>query len=1149
MAQENPRARPVQLHVAHDLGGGSAKWLADYCRADTSRTNLVLRSFAHDHAMASGVALYADADAEAPLKAWKFSEKIAACVPSHPEHRAALREIIESHGVQAVIVSSTIGHSLDVLDTGLPTVVVCHDYFPWCPAINLYFDGVCTRCDGHRVGECLEDNPDYNPFAGFGAAERVAVRERFVEALQGAHVKVVAPSASVGRNLKRLEPRFANVEFHAIGHGYGEPLPHVELGAFHPGERLRVMVLGQVSHAKGLELLRAALPRITHFADVYLVGCREAGEYFKFDDHVHVVSHYELRELPLHVAQIRPHVGLLASIVSETFGYALSELMMLGIPAAATNLGAFAERIRHGENGYLYAPEATALVARLRAINADRQSLERVRAGLRTFRHRSAAEMVADYHRLVPLEPPPAAAAPAAGAAELAAAQEAATIAGMWKQVRALHLQMMIVNDARHRTEMSRIAERRELDDRLQRFGGEIAKLEALVVQKDLQLQDVANQLQAEGAKLAEIYASTSWRVSRPVRWLGYSFPRLRTALRRLGWGRWRRERGAGPAGPQSDESATTAWRKYRAAFAAEVRPRLAARVQALARRPRISIVVPVFDPPEAMLRAMLESVRAQIYPEWELCVADDASTAPHVRAVLEEFAGKDPRIKPSFAQANAGVSSASNRALGLATGEWVALLDHDDVLEDHALFRVAEAIVADDPDVVYSDEVLVTPDGEGVVRIAHRPAFSPEHLRSHPYIVHLVAFRASLLREIGGWDESLAISQDYDLVLRATERARRIVHIPEILYRWRIHRGSAGTARMGSVVETSKGILRRHLERSGLEGSVEDGASFNFYSVRYPLQPGLKVAIVIPTRNHGELLRQCIDSIHATVLEVPYEIVVVDHESDDPATLAYLASISGEIRVLRFEGPFNFARINNWAIEQLGDSHTHYLLCNNDIEAYERGWLERMLELGQHSDAGIVGAMLFYPDRKTIQHAGVCVGLFRGAEHYGKFLRFPEDAAKAGGELLSMNHEVAAVTAACMLVRRDAWADVEGFDEEIAVGFGDVDLCLRVLRTGRRVLFCARARLVHHESFTRGVSEVDPHPVDTSLFRLKWKDLLEAGDPFYNPALSQTSTRWEIRVPLPLQADIRRRVVERDPAAGRERVGFSPAPEVPGGP
>ena len=1137
MAHESPGARPVQLHVIHDLGGGSAKWLVDFCDADTARTNLVLRPFAHDAAMGAGVALFADPAAEVPLKVWKFAERIEATVPHHAGYAAALREVIEAHGVQGLIVSSLIGHSLEALETGLPTLVVCHDYFPWCPAINLHYGQVCGKCDGARVAECHQDNPDYNPFSGFEPPARIAARERYVELVRRPSVRVVVPSASVAGNLQRLEPRFAQLHFDVVPHGYGKPLPHVDLGALSSEERLRVLVPGQLSLAKGLRLLRGAIPELTRFADVYFLGCREAGEYFRFHDHVHVTSDYQLDELPGHVRAIRPHVAVCASVVAETFGYALSEAMMLGVPPAVTRVGAFAERVRDGETGFLFEPDVSSLLARMKALDSDRGALARVRENLEHFRHRSAGEMVADYHRLLPMAGRAAGAAPASRPLEASEAVEAMTLASMWKQLRTTHVQLNVAVDARHRSEQARASERRAFEEQIRAMRGELHDARSLLAEKGMRLQEKERQLQDEEAKLNEVMGSTSWRLTRPVRWLGTTVPAIRKAWRRLRYGA-----AAVALQRDADETPSATWRRYRETLERDVRPRLAESVERLPRRPLLTVIVPTYNTPEALLRQTLDSVRGQIYPEWELCVADDGSTAAHVRAVLDEYAAADPRIRVDYAQANGGVSRASNRALGLARGEYVVLLDHDDVLEEQALFRVAESILADDPDMLYSDEVLVGPDAQEVQRYILRPAFSPEHLRSHPYIVHLVAFRASLLREVGGWNEALRISQDYDLIVRVAERARKIVHIPEILYRWRNLGASAGHARQGQVMEASMGLLRRHLERTGVPGRVEEGASFNFFSVRYALAEGQRVGIVIPTKNHGELLRQCIDSVRATIGKVAYDIVVVDHESDDPATLDYLASLAGQAKVLRYSGPFNFAAINNWAVKQLGEGYSHYLLCNNDIEAYEHGWLERMVELGQQPDAGIVGAMLFYPDRKTIQHAGVCIGMSRGAEHYGKFLRYPEDTSGLSRELLSMTREVAAVTAACMLVRKDAWDEVGGFDEKIAVGYGDVDLCLRVVDSGRRVLFCASARLIHHESFTRGTSEFDPHPVDTSAFREKWKRLLEAGDPYYSPAFSLNSRRWEIRRPLPCQVEVRRRVVERDPGRGRNRIAFSPS-------
>jgi O-antigen biosynthesis protein len=530
-------------------------------------------------------------------------------------------------------------------------------------------------------------------------------------------------------------------------------------------------------------------------------------------------------------------------------------------------------------------------------------------------------------------------------------------------------------------------------------------------------------------------------------------------------------------------------------------------------RKPLISILMPVYNAREKWLRDALDSVIAQVYPEWELCVADDASTEEHVRLVLDAYQKRDSRIRVTYRAVNGHISTASNTALSIATGDYIVLFDHDDLLESQALHRVAQAIVEERPDIVYSDELLISAEEGKVIGHSFRPAFSPELLRAHPYIVHLAAFRSDLIRGVGGFDESLRISQDYDLILRCTEQAKHIVHLPEALYRWRQYEGSAGHKGKDSVMAVSKKILADHLARCGEEADIQYGAAFNYFEVRYPLKSSLRVAIIIPTRNHGELVRKCLDSLESTIADVAYDIVVIDHASDDPSSLAYFKEIGNRHTVLRYEGTFNFSAINNWAVRQLSKAYSHYLLCNNDIQAIKSGWLERMLELGQKPDIGIVGAKLYYPDGLTIQHAGVCVGMFGIAEHYGKFMdkNLPDkDAAHPGyiGSLIA-NHEMSAVTAACMLVRRDAFEWIGGFDEHAEVGFGDVDLCLRACY---RVVFCPHAELIHHESASRGKSATDAHPEDSRYFLGRWQGVIERGDPYYNPNLTLNGTAWELK-------------------------------------
>lgn len=538
----------------------------------------------------------------------------------------------------------------------------------------------------------------------------------------------------------------------------------------------------------------------------------------------------------------------------------------------------------------------------------------------------------------------------------------------------------------------------------------------------------------------------------------------------------------------------------------------LAQQAKAWPHKPLISILLPVYNTPENWLRQAIDSVTHQIYEHWELCIADDASTQPHVRQVLEEYRQRDARIKVAYRATNGQVSAASNSALELATGAYTALLDHDDMLERHALYRLAEVILVDCPDMMYSDEAFIAEQSGEVTGHAFRPAFSLELLRAHSYIVRLAAFKTRLLRDIGGFDPALIVSQDYDLMLRAAEQAKIIVHLPEVLYCRRTHED----LKQDKAVETSKSVVAAHLARCGEKAEVGDGTAFGFFDVRYALEPGLRVAVIIPTKNHGDLVRQCVESIARTTCGVQYDIVVVDHASDDPSTLAYFDELRTRHRVLRYACTFNFSTINNWAIAQLGAAYTHYLLCNNDIEAITPGWLERMLELGQKRDIGIVGAKLYYPDGHTIQHAGVCVGMFGIAEHYGKFMEkeLPDGQGIYPGYLGSLiaNREMSSVTAACLLIRRDAFEWIAGFDEALAVGFGDVDLCLRARQAGYRIVFCAQAELIHHESFTRGKD--NQHPEDSSYFVNRWQTFINEGDPYYNPNLTLLNTFWHTRKP-----------------------------------
>ncbi len=571
----------------------------------------------------------------------------------------------------------------------------------------------------------------------------------------------------------------------------------------------------------------------------------------------------------------------------------------------------------------------------------------------------------------------------------------------------------------------------------------------------------------------------------------------------------------------RSNEPHTELWQSYQARLRQSL-PALRAQAKRVQGKPLISVVVPTCNTPGALLRATLDSVQAQVYPHWELVVWDDASSDPATRRIAAEFAARDPRVHAGGHAVNAGVSASTNAAVHAARGDYVIFLDHDDLLEPQALLRVAQCAASEQPDMAYSDEVIMTAGGDEVLDFALRPAFSLEYFRHHPYVVHLLAFRRTFLLDLGGLDENLRISQDVDLILRAAEKACRIAHLPEILYRWRTLNTSAGHDRKAEVTTATAQVLQRHLDRCSEVAVVEaEKGQFNYYRPQYSLPAGLRVAVIIPTKNHHELLRQCVESLERTTQGLDVDLVVVDHDSTDPKSKAYFETLKRRHTVLSHSGPFNFSTINNAAVRQLGAHYTHLLFCNNDIEALEPGWLHTMLGLVGRPGVGIVGAHLIYADRIGVQHAGVGVGMFGAAEHFGKFLPHQEVATGARnvgyrGTLL-VAREVSAVTAACLLMRRDCFKAIGGFDESLAVGFGDIDLCLRAGELGWRVLQSGGSVLIHHESKTRGSDTTDPHPEDSALFVSRWKAWMAQGDPFFHPLFSEVSTAWLYRAPLPV--------------------------------
>lgn len=516
--------------------------------------------------------------------------------------------------------------------------------------------------------------------------------------------------------------------------------------------------------------------------------------------------------------------------------------------------------------------------------------------------------------------------------------------------------------------------------------------------------------------------------------------------------------------------------------------------------RPKISIITPVLNTREEWLRSSIESVLHQIYDNWELCIADDGSDQPHIKETLNCYQQKDARIKVKYLNENQGVSGASNEALAMASGEFIGFLDHDDQLLPNALYEVVLMLNRNaSADFIYSDEILISKRGKPVYAY-FRPDFSLDYMLSHCYIVHFVVIRASILKKIGGFRAEFKVSQDYDLFLRVLSQTRNVLHIPKILYGWRQYESSTGHLLKERVMESSRRALQDFADREGIKGVVWGTKNFNFFRLKRDILDRPKISIIIPTKDRIDLLRRCIESIQNRSSYDNYEIIIVDNMSQEEETAAYLDGLGKSYencRIIKFNEKFNYSKLNNYAAEFARGEHLLFL--NNDIEVLNSDWLEAMLEQSQRDEIGCVGAKLLYPDRK-IQHVGVVVGWGGRAEHIYKWLH-SNDIGYMGHFVSIRNYS--AVTAACMMLRKSIFNEVGGFDERFEIGFGDVDLCLRVRELGYENLFTPYAELLHYESATRGRSfSFDPHPNDTKRFIERWQEYIKGGDPYYNPNL-----------------------------------------------
>jgi glycosyltransferase involved in cell wall biosynthesis len=553
-----------------------------------------------------------------------------------------------------------------------------------------------------------------------------------------------------------------------------------------------------------------------------------------------------------------------------------------------------------------------------------------------------------------------------------------------------------------------------------------------------------------------------------------------------------------------------------------QARSVIESRLRSLPRCPRISVIMPTYNPPIEMLRSAIESVRSQIYPDWELCIADDCSTDPAVMQVLEEFEATDPRVKLIRREENGHISAASNSALSLVTGEWVALLDHDDILTEHALALVALALDTHrDAGIVYSDEDKLDETGHRIDPF-FKPDFDPLLLLGQNFVSHLGVFRKDLVDRVGGYRVGYEGSQDWDLTLRVAELLdpSQVVHVPHVLYHWRVH--SSSTASLVSAkpyaVEAGQRAVVDHLARTQRKARTTYVGQLGFNRVTWDMDgPAPKVSIIVPTRD-GRLLPRCIDSVCGLTQYPNFEVVVVDNASRSRPTLEYLRGNEHRISVVRDERPFSHSALNNTAVAHTtGDV---VCLLNDDTEVISGSWLTEMVSQLQQPGVGSVGAKLYYRDGR-VQHAGVVLGVFGIAAHAHR--NFDRLATGHFGHL-QLAHGVSAVTAACAVIRREAWEQIGGFDEtNLPNALNDVDLCLRLSEAGWKIVWTPYAELFHDESTGRDIDSNGPlreaYDPAAAWMKTRWGTEGLRKDPYYNPNLTldaeDLSLAWPPRVAL----------------------------------
>lgn len=1017
-------------------------------------------------------------------------------------------------------------------ELGIPAIVTLHDLWTSCARLHRQ----------HKLGHFCQEPPSpslcyscVERFPWQGDAEvRQAIdlrQEQIAEELRlarcllvpsEAHRQFVSKLLGISPDRLRVVPHGSIVRlFPHTGADQHPRFPH---------RPLRLAYWGYLVDFKGVHLLLEAIRQLKDPSgvEVYLVGPAPDARYFEYLQglaeglNVTFTGEYRPADLPCLDADI----AVFPSLAYESYGFVLDEAFQLGLPVIVSDRGALVARA--GRAGVSFsAGDAGALARRIHEILDTPSLLEDMRKTLPSSPSPSMMEhaqgLEAVYQEAIRITPHPSKALDSEPSL-----QQPSSVA-LTAPRRLAYFQTLL---AARDQEIFNL--KRDLQQQQREYLGQkeavIAQQERELRQKEEEIFRLDKRLQEELVKtrtleewVHKVTNSLGWRFLQGLYYVrghiiappGTRRGKFYDLLKRIGVAY--AEGGLASVVKKARKWTVHAstldpyqlWLTQHALTPERIR-QLREEVQALAYQPKISIVMPAYNTEETWLRKAIESVRNQIYPYWELCICDDGSTMPHIREVIDFFRQQDSRIQVQFNTTNEGISAASNHALALATGEFIGFLDHDDELSIDAVLEVARFLNAHpETDMVYTDEDKITAQGQRLQPF-FKPDWSPDMLLSFMYTCHLTVYRRELLLKVGGFDAAYDGSQDYDLALRMTEKAGLIGHIPKVLYHWRVVPGSIAEEATNKfyAYEAGKRAIAAALRRREISGVVEDTfgkrAGLGFYRVKRMHENPPCVSIIIPTRDNVNLLARCIASMEKYTSYKNYEIVIVDNDSVEPDSLQYLRQSCHQ--VIPYKGAFHFSKMMNFAVERV--SGEILLFLNNDTEVLNYEWLSAMVEHALRPEVGAVGAKLLYSNN-TIQHAGVVIGLCEFAGHSHRHISGFHHGYWGSADII---RNYSAVTAACMMIRRQVFLEAGGFDEAFQYAYQDVDLCLRLRGKGLLIVYTPYAQLVHHESATRGARMAfGDH--DIALARRRWQKYLVQGDPYYNPNLTRRREDFSLAI------------------------------------